>query len=68
MRDPAGRPMPAEIRLAVAGALAAIVTGALGASIELGVWRPLRARQVGLFQMFVITIGLALVPTPVLAT
>ena len=50
-----------QLPLIAAGALAAVVTGALGASIELGVWRPLRARQVGLFQMFVITIGLALV-------
>jgi branched-chain amino acid transport system permease protein len=50
-----------QLPLIAAGALAAIVTGVLGASIELGVWRPLRARQVGLFQMFVITIGLALV-------
>lgn len=50
-----------ELPLIAAGVLAAIVTGMLGASIELGIWRPLRARQVGLFQMFVITIGLALV-------
>ena len=50
-----------ELPLIAAGILAAIVTGMLGASMELGLWRPLRAHQVGLFQMFVITIGLALV-------
>jgi branched-chain amino acid transport system permease protein len=50
-----------QLPLIAAGALAAVVTGLLGGSIELGLWRPLRARQVGLFQMFVITIGLALV-------
>jgi neutral amino acid transport system permease protein len=50
-----------ELPLIAAGAIAAVVTGVLGGSMELGLWRPLRARQVGLFQMFVITIGLALV-------
>ena len=50
-----------QLPLIAAGILAAVVTGMLGASMELGLWRPLRARQVGLFQMFVITIGLALV-------
>jgi neutral amino acid transport system permease protein len=50
-----------QLPLIWAAILAAVVTGLLGGSIELGLWRPLRARQVGLFQMFVITIGLALV-------
>ena len=50
-----------QLPLIAAGAIAAVVTGLLGGSMELGLWRPLRARQVGLFQMFVITIGLALV-------
>jgi neutral amino acid transport system permease protein len=50
-----------QLPLIAAGAIAAVVTGVLGGSMELGLWRPLRARQVGLFQMFVITIGLALV-------
>jgi branched-chain amino acid transport system permease protein len=50
-----------QLPLIWAGILAAVVTGLLGGSMELGLWRPLRARQVGLFQMFVITIGLALV-------
>jgi neutral amino acid transport system permease protein len=50
-----------ELPLIAAGLIAAVVTGLLGGSIELGLWRPLRARQVGLFQMFVMTIGLALV-------
>jgi neutral amino acid transport system permease protein len=50
-----------ELPLIAAGIIAAAVTGLLGGSMELGLWRPLRARQVGLFQMFVMTIGLALV-------
>jgi neutral amino acid transport system permease protein len=50
-----------QLPLIWAGILAAVVTGLLGGSMEIGLWRPLRARQVGLFQMFVITIGLALV-------
>jgi neutral amino acid transport system permease protein len=50
-----------QLPLIAAGILAAVATGLLGGSMELGLWRPLRARQVGLFQMFVMTIGLALV-------
>jgi branched-chain amino acid transport system permease protein len=50
-----------ELPLIAAGILAAVATGLLGGTMELGLWRPLRARQVGLFQMFVMTIGLALV-------
>jgi neutral amino acid transport system permease protein len=50
-----------QLPLIWAAILAALLTGLLGGSLELGLWRPLRARQVGLFQMFVITIGLALV-------
>jgi neutral amino acid transport system permease protein len=50
-----------HLQLIFAGILATIITALLGAGLERGVWRPLRVRQVGLFQMFVITIGLALV-------
>jgi neutral amino acid transport system permease protein len=37
------------------------ICGLFGGLIERGVWRPLRVRQVGLFQLFVITIGLSLI-------
>jgi branched-chain amino acid transport system permease protein len=37
------------------------ICGLFGGLIERGVWRPLRIRQVGLFQLFVITIGLSLI-------
>ena len=47
-------------QLILAGVVAAVIGGLLGGALERGVWRPLRARQVGLFQLFVITIGLAL--------
>jgi neutral amino acid transport system permease protein len=43
-------------------ALAAVaICGLFGGALERGIWRPLRARQVGLFQLFVITIGLSLI-------
>jgi neutral amino acid transport system permease protein len=46
----------------VGASLAAVaICGLFGALIERGVWRPLRVRQVGLFQLFVITIGLSLI-------
>lgn len=45
----------------VSAALAAVVFGALlGAAIDRGVWRPLRARGTGLINMFIVTIGLSL--------
>jgi len=47
-------------QLILAGVGAAVIGGLLGGALERGVWRPLRARQVGLFQLFVITIGLSL--------
>ncbi|MDN5804704.1 MAG: branched-chain amino acid ABC transporter permease [Microlunatus sp.] len=40
--------------------LAIVGVGLLGGIIELGLWRPLRKRGVGLIQMFIISIGLAL--------
>jgi neutral amino acid transport system permease protein len=43
----------------VPATLIAIAAGAgMGYSLERGLWRPLRARKVGLFQMLVISIGL----------
>ncbi|MGH9031485.1 MAG: branched-chain amino acid ABC transporter permease [Acidimicrobiia bacterium] len=50
-----------HLQLIVAGILATIIAGLVGGALERGVWRPLRVRQVGLFQLFVITIGLSLV-------
>ncbi|MFG2877001.1 branched-chain amino acid ABC transporter permease [Streptomyces sp. NPDC048337] len=45
----------------IPAALAAVVLGALlGAAVDLGVWRPLRARGTGLINMFIVTIGLSL--------
>jgi len=41
--------------------MAAAVGCLLGGALETGVWRPLRNRHVGLFQLFVITIGLSLI-------
>ena len=43
----------------IPAALIAIAAGAaMGFSLERGLWQPLRARKVGLFQMLVISIGL----------
>jgi len=47
-------------QLILAGVAAAAIAGLLGGALEWSVWRPLRRRQVGLFQLFVITIGLSL--------
>jgi neutral amino acid transport system permease protein len=44
-----------------ASLVAVAICGLFGGALERGVWRPLRVRQVGLFQLFVITIGLSLV-------
>lgn len=45
----------------VAAAVAAVATGgALGAALERGLWRPLRARRTGMIQLLVISIGLSL--------
>jgi len=38
-----------------------VLVAALSAGLDRGLWRPLRARKVGLFQMLVISIGLMLV-------
>jgi neutral amino acid transport system permease protein len=48
------------LQLIIATVIAVALSAALGASIELGLWRPLRKRRTGLIQMLVITIGLAL--------
>ena len=48
-------------QLIVAALVAAAICGLIGGALERGVWRPLRVRQIGLFQLFVITIGLSLI-------
>ncbi|GGT56140.1 branched-chain amino acid ABC transporter permease [Streptomyces kurssanovii] len=45
----------------IPAAIVAVAFGALlGAAIDLGLWRPLRARGTGLINMFIVTIGLSL--------
>lgn len=51
----------ATFHLIPAAALATIIAGFFSGGLEYGLFRPLRARKVGLFQLMVITIGLALV-------
>jgi neutral amino acid transport system permease protein len=48
------------LQLILAGVIATVLSMGVGASIELGLWRPLRRRRTGLIQMLVISIGLAL--------
>lgn len=48
------------IQLIGAGAIAVAFVTLLGAGLEKGLFLPLRRRQVGLFQLLVITVGLAL--------
>jgi branched-chain amino acid transport system permease protein len=49
-----------ELSLLFAGLLALVIAGGAGAVLEGGMWRPLRARRLGLFQLLVISIGLSL--------
>ncbi len=53
------RTLGAPLLLAAVGAIA--ITALLGAILELGLWRPLRKRRFGSFQLVVVSIGLALV-------
>ena len=46
--------------LVLAGVLAVVVAGAAGGGVEFTLLRPLRARRLGSFQFFVVTIGLSL--------
>lgn len=50
----------------VAAALAVVAGALLGATLESGLWRPLRRRRTGTFQLLVISIGLALVGRQIL--
>lgn len=49
-----------RLPLVGAAALTMVIAGLLGAALERGLWRPLRERKVGSFQLLVISIGLAL--------
>jgi neutral amino acid transport system permease protein len=50
-----------RIQLLGAAALAIVITAAFGGGLERGMFRPLRKRRLGTFQLVVITIGLSLV-------
>nr|WP_246422103.1 branched-chain amino acid ABC transporter permease [Nocardiopsis mwathae] len=47
--------------LVVGSVLAVVLGGVLGVAMERFLWRPLRRRNVALIQMFIVTIGLALI-------
>ncbi|CAN5706364.1 hypothetical protein BH20ACT2_BH20ACT2_12780 [soil metagenome] len=55
-----------ELALIGAGAVAVLLGAIVGGTLEVGLWRPLRARKVGLFQMLVISIGLSLAARQIL--
>lgn len=48
------------LNLVVAAVLTMVVCGMLGAGLEVGLFRPLRRRRLGIFQLVVVTIGLSL--------
>lgn len=50
-----------RLPVVLAGIVAIAVGGLVGAAQELGLWRPLRARRTGQFQILVISIGVSLV-------
>jgi branched-chain amino acid transport system permease protein len=50
-----------RLHLIPSAVIAIVLVAALSAGLDRGLWRPLRARKVGLFQMLVISIGLMLV-------
>lgn len=52
--------LPAGLNLIVAAVIAVVVTAAMGAGLERGLWNPLRHRRTGLVTMLVISIGLSL--------
>ena len=49
-----------ELNLIVAAIMTMVVCGMLGAGLETGLFRPLRHRRLGIFQLVVVTIGLSL--------
>ena len=48
------------IHLLVAAPLAMLIGGAIGAAMDVGLWRPLRKRGTGLVAMMIVSIGLAI--------
>ncbi|WP_306369144.1 branched-chain amino acid ABC transporter permease [Nocardiopsis sp. CC223A] len=50
-----------EVPLWIAAGIAVVMGAVLGASMERYIWRPLRRRHVALIQMFIVSIGLALI-------
>ncbi len=52
---------PFTLPLAVATLIAIVVGALVGGAMEGGLWRPMRRRGAGLIQMFIMSIGLALV-------
>ena len=48
------------LNLALAAVVTVIVCGMLGAGLETGMFRPMRRRRLGIFQLVVVTIGLSL--------
>jgi neutral amino acid transport system permease protein len=50
-----------QVPLWIAAGIAVVMGAVLGASMERYIWRPLRRRHVALIQMFIVSIGLALV-------
>lgn len=56
-----GLDLAGPLPIAAAVALAVLIGAALGGGLERGLFRPLRLRGTGMFQLFIITIALALV-------
>jgi neutral amino acid transport system permease protein len=50
-----------RMHLVPAALLSIVLVASFGAALDRGLWRPMRARKVGLFQMLVVSIGLMLV-------
>ncbi len=50
-----------KVPLWIAAGIAVVMGAVLGASMERYLWRPLRRRHVALIQMFIVSIGLALI-------
>lgn len=50
-----------RLPVVVAGLIAVVIGGLAGLTTEVGLWRPLRRRRTGQFQLLVISIGLSIV-------
>lgn len=50
----------AGLHLLIAAPIAVVLGGVLGSGVDFGLWRPLRARGVGLVSMMVISIGMSI--------